>query len=157
MNPESHDLEAVRRALRDAGLRVTAPRVMVLARLRAAPHSTADALLSWAASQPGAISRQGMYDVLASLEDAGLARRIEPAGHPARYETRVADNHHHVICRGCGAIADVDCAVGAVPCLDPSSTSGFTVEEAEINFWGLCPACQQTDGEASQPTEAEVP
>jgi Fur family ferric uptake transcriptional regulator len=143
MNPVADDFQPLRRALRDAGMRVTAPRVIVLARLRAAPHSTADELLAWAQSQPGAISRQGMYDVLAGLEEAGLARRIEPAGHPARYETRVADNHHHVICRGCGAIADVDCAVGAMPCLDPSSTSGFTVEEAEINFWGLCPACQQ--------------
>ena len=131
----------VRESLRKAGLRVTSPRVMVLARLVEHPHSTADGLLRWMEEQQGAISRQGMYDVLTSLERVGLARRIEPAGHPSRYETRVGDNHHHVICRVCGAIADVDCAVGAMPCLEPSTSSGFVVEEAEINFWGLCPDC----------------
>jgi Fur family transcriptional regulator, stress-responsive regulator len=140
--PDDSVLPPIRQELRRAGLRVTAPRVVVLARLREAPHSSADELLAWAETRAAAISRQGMYDVLASLEKAGLVRRIEPAGHASRYETRVADNHHHVICRSCGTIADVDCAVGAMPCVQPSSPSGFTVEEAEINFWGLCPSCR---------------
>lgn len=132
----------LRGALRRAGLRVTSPRLTVLGRLRERPHSTADELLEWIATQPGGISRQGMYDVLASLEKVGLARRIEPAGHPSRFETRVDDNHHHVVCRDCGAIADVDCAVGTMPCLEPSTTSGFTVDEAEVTFWGTCPDCR---------------
>lgn len=123
---------------------------MVLRGLRERPHSTADELLEWVAGQPGAISRQGVYDVLASLEEAGLARRIEPAGHAARYETRVGDNHHHVICRSCGAIEDVDCVRDAMPCLEPSSRSGFTVDEAEINFWGLCPDCQSAQSNRAQ-------
>lgn len=133
----------IRQALREAGLRITAPRLTVLAMLEEMPHSTADALLERVRGTLGTLSRQGIYDVLSSLEEAGLVRRIEPAGHASHYETRVGDNHHHVVCRECGAIADVDCAVGAMPCLEPSSTSGFTVEEAEINFWGLCPDCQE--------------
>lgn len=146
MYPRNDPIQSIRDELRRAGLRVTAHRVMVLARLREAPHSSADELLAWAESQPSAVSRQGMYDVLASLRGAGLTRRIEPAGQAARYETRVHDNHHHVICRSCGAIADVDCATGAMPCLRPSAPSGFTVDEAEVNFWGLCPDCQDPDG-----------
>ncbi|MFW6205704.1 MAG: Fur family transcriptional regulator [Gemmatimonadota bacterium] len=146
----SERTDDVRGALKDAGLRVTAPRVLVLTRLAERPHSTADELLDWVATQPGAISRQGVYDVLSSLEAAGLVRRIEPAGHASRWETRVADNHHHVICRECGDISDVDCAVGAMPCLQPSSSSGFTVERAEVNFWGVCPSCR--DGAGASPT-----
>ncbi len=143
MNQTGNDGPApVAAALRRAGLHVTAARVLVLTGLRERPHSTADELLEWVEDQPGAISRQGMYDVLGSLEEAGLARRIEPAGHPSRYETRVADNHHHAVCRACGAIEDVDCAVGEMPCLEPSSTAGFTIERAEVNFWGLCPECR---------------
>lgn len=134
--------ESPRKSLQSAGLRITGPRLMVLTRLQERPHSTADQLLEWVESQPGAISRQGVYDVLASLEEVGLARRIEPAGHASRYETRVDDNHHHVICRSCGAIEDVDCVQGAMPCLQPSARAGFTVDEAEVNFWGLCPECQ---------------
>lgn len=144
---------AIRQALRKAGVRVTSPRVMVLARLHERPHSTADELLEWAAGGTGAISRQGMYDVLATLVEAGLARRIEPAGHPSRYESRVGDNHHHVVCRTCGRVADVDCAVGAMPCLEPSSSSGFTVEEAEVTFWGRCPACQAQGDAAPHTTQ----
>ena len=135
-------LETSRQELRRAGVRVTSPRVMVLTRLRERPHSTADELIDWISANSGAISRQGVYDVLSTLVRAGLARRIEPAGHPSRYECRVGDNHHHIVCRFCGRVADVDCAVGDVPCLEPSSTSGFTVEEAEVTFWGRCPNCQ---------------
>ncbi len=142
----SVDPNDVRDALSRAGLRVTAPRVLVLTGLRERPHSTADELLAWMERRTGAISRQGMYDVLASLEEGGLARRIEPSGHASRYETRVGDNHHHLICRVCGAIEDVDCAVGEAPCLEPSSSSGFTVEEAEVNYWGVCPDCQAAGG-----------
>ncbi|HEX5740482.1 MAG TPA: transcriptional repressor, partial [Pilimelia sp.] len=88
------------------------------------------------------ISKQAVYDVLSALEQAGLVRRIEPAGSPARYETRVRDNHHHLVCRRCDAVVDVDCAVGAAPCLTPSAAAGFVVDEAEVVFWGVCPACQ---------------
>jgi Fur family ferric uptake transcriptional regulator len=139
-------IEANLRAARDdllrAHVRVTSPRVMVLALLRDRPHATADELLEWVAGETGAISRQGVYDVLTTLVEAGLARRIEPAGHASRYEVRVGDNHHHVVCRACGRVADVDCVVGVTPCLSPSSTSGFAVDEAEVVFWGRCPSCQ---------------
>ncbi|MBX9246126.1 transcriptional repressor [Actinotalea ferrariae] len=128
--------------LREAGLRVTAPRLAVLAAVGRLPHATADAVLTEVRATVPTVSVQAVYDVLHALTDAGLLRCIEPAGHPARYERRVADNHHHVVCRGCGAIDDVDCAVGPSPCLTPSSTSGFTVETAEVTYWGLCPACQ---------------
>ena len=136
------NLKAAREDLVRAQVRVTSPRVMVLALLRQRPHATADDLLAWVSGEAGAISRQGIYDVLTTLVDAGLARRIEPAGHPSRYESRVGDNHHHIVCRRCGRVDDVDCAVGAMPCLEPSSASGFTIEEAEVTFWGLCPTCQ---------------
>jgi Fur family transcriptional regulator, stress-responsive regulator len=128
--------------LREAGLRVTGPRLAVLDSVGRLPHATADAVLGDVRSTLPTVSVQAVYDVLHALTDAGLLRCIEPAGHPARYERRVADNHHHVVCRGCGAIDDVDCAVGPSPCLTPSSTSGFTVERAEVTYWGLCPACQ---------------
>ena len=131
-------------ALRDAGLRVTAPRRAVLAWLAEHPHSTADAVGTGVRAELGTISTQAVYDVLAACVDAGLVRRIEPAGHPARFARRVADNHHHVVCRRCGAAADVDCAIGPTPCLKPSDTHGFAVDEAEVVFWGLCPACQGT-------------
>lgn len=128
--------------LRDAGLRVTAPRVAVLVAVGRLPHATAEAVLTAVRAELPTVSVQAVYDVLHALTGAGLLRCIEPAGHPARYERRVADNHHHVVCRGCGAIDDVDCAVGPSPCLTPSSTGGFTVETAEVTYWGLCPACQ---------------
>jgi len=134
-------------ALRDAGLRVTAPRRAVLAWLAEHPHSTADAVGTGVRAELGTISTQAVYDVLAACVDAGLVRRIEPAGHPARFERRVADNHHHDVCRRCGAAADVDCAIGPTPCLEPSDTHGFAVDEAEVVFWGLCPACQGTRDE----------
>ena len=139
-------------ALRAAGLRVTAPRRAVLAWLAEHPHSTADAIGVAVRAELGAVSTQAVYDVLAACVDAGLVRRIEPAGHPARFERRVADNHHHVVCRRCGTTEDIDCVVGAAPCVDPSEAHGFVVDEAEVVFWGLCPACQGARNEEPQLT-----
>ena len=130
--------------LRDAGLRVTGPRVAVLAEMVDGRHVTADQVALAVRGRLGTISTQAVYDVLGALTRAGLLRRIEPAGSPARYETRVGDNHHHVVCRACGAIADVDCVVGEPPCLSPPSADGFVIDEAEVTFWGLCPDCQAT-------------
>lgn len=129
-------------ALRERGLRVTEPRLAVYDVLGAHPHADADTVLTEVRRTLPTVSVQAVYDVLHALTDAGLLRRIEPAGHPARYERRVGDNHHHVACRGCGALDDVDCAVGHAPCLVPSSTSGFTIESAEVTYWGLCPGCR---------------
>ncbi len=129
-------------ALREAGLRVTAPRRAVLAWLTEHPHSTVDAIGAAVRESLGTVSTQAVYDVLGVGTAAGLIRRIEPAGHPARFERRVGDNHHHVVCRTCGRTDDVDCAVGAAPCLEPSDHRGFTVDEAEVVFWGLCPDCE---------------
>ncbi|RNM17180.1 Fur family transcriptional regulator [Nocardioides pocheonensis] len=131
-------------ALRDAGLRVTGPRIAVLEALSAHPHADTDTIATAARTALGAVSTQAVYDVLRALSDAGLARRIEPAGSPARFELRVGDNHHHVVCRVCGAIADVDCAVGERPCLDPSDSHGFVIDEAEVTYWGVCPDCTST-------------
>jgi Fur family ferric uptake transcriptional regulator len=131
-------------ALRAAGLRVTGPRVAVLRALQAHPHADTDTLAEAARAELGTVSTQAVYDVLRALTDAGLARRIEPAGSPARFEVRVGDNHHHVVCRRCGAITDVDCAVGERPCLTPSGAHGFVIDEAEVTYWGLCPDCSTT-------------
>jgi Fur family transcriptional regulator, stress-responsive regulator len=128
--------------LRARGLRVTKPRVTVLDILTEGGHLEVDDIARRARTRLDSVSTQAVYDVLGALSRAGLARRLEPAGSPARYEARVGDNHHHIVCRGCGDIADVDCAVGERPCLTPSSTHGFEVDEAEVTFWGLCPACQ---------------
>jgi Fe2+ or Zn2+ uptake regulation protein len=128
-------------ALRDAGLRVTGPRVAVLTALRDHPHADTDTLADAARIELGAVSTQAVYDVLRALTDARLVRRIEPAGSPARFELRVGDNHHHLVCRDCGTIADVDCAVGERPCLDPSDAHGFAIDEAEVTYWGRCPDC----------------
>ena len=128
--------------LRAAGLRVTRPRVAVLAAVRSAPHADTDALLAAVRAELGSVSHQAVYDVLRALTTAGLVRRIEPAGSVARYEARVGDNHHHVVCRSCGAIADVDCAVGTAPCLTASDDHGFVLDEAEVVYWGRCPACR---------------
>lgn len=122
-------------------MRVTAPRLAVLGTLDGDAHLDADQVRQRVRSTLPTVSVQAVYDVLHALVGAGLLRRIEPAGHPARYERRTGDNHHHVVCRGCGAVADVDCTVGHAPCLTPSTTSGFAVETAEVTFWGLCPAC----------------
>lgn len=132
-------------ALRAAGLRVTAPRRAVLTWLADHPHATADAVGTAVRARLGSVSTQAVYDVLAACVEAGLVRRIQPAGHAAHFERRVADNHHHVVCRRCGATADVDCAVGPAPCLAPSQAHGFAVDEAEVVFWGLCPGCQGRD------------
>lgn len=133
-------------ALRSSGLRVTAPRLGVLTALRAQPHSDTDSVIRAVRLDLGSVSAQAVYNVLAALVDVGLVRRIEPAGSPALYEVRVGDNHHHIVCRRCGATADVDCAVGRRPCLTPSETSGYLLDEAEVTFWGLCPACQEEPG-----------
>jgi Fur family ferric uptake transcriptional regulator len=135
------EVRAQVRALRDAGLRVTGPRVAVLKALHAHPHADTDTLADAARAELGSVSTQAVYDVLRALSDAGIARRIEPAGSPARFELRVGDNHHHVVCRRCGTIADVDCAVGHVPCLTASDDHGFSIDEAEVTYWGLCPTC----------------
>ena len=130
-----------RDTLRAAGLRATDQRVEVLRVLETNPH--ADAHQVFDAVLPGLpdTSLQAVYGVLGALTDAGLVRRIEPAGSPARYELRVGDNHHHIVCSRCGAIGDVDCAVGHAPCLTPAGTSGFTITTAEVTYWGLCPDC----------------
>jgi len=128
--------------LRARGLRVTRPRMAVLEVLAEGGHLEVDEIAARVRGRLDAVSTQAVYDVLGALARCGLARRVEPAGSPARYEARVADNHHHVVCRGCGAVADVDCAVGQAPCLDPSTAHGFQVDEAEVTFWGLCPRCQ---------------
>ncbi|WP_299951755.1 Fur family transcriptional regulator [uncultured Modestobacter sp.] len=128
--------------LRTAGLRVTRPRLSVLGVLAEHPHVDADTIATAARAVHPSISPQAVYGVLKALVGGGLARRIEPAGGPALYELRVGDNHHHLVCRGCGAVADVDCVVGQAPCLSPSETAGFAVDEAEVVFWGLCADCQ---------------
>ncbi len=128
--------------LREQGLRATRPRLAVLDVLAGGGHQDVEAITAAVRTRLGSVSTQAIYDVLGALSRAGLARRIEPAGGPARYEARTGDNHHHVVCRGCGAIDDVDCAVRSAPCLDPTGTHGFTVDEAEVTFWGLCPTCQ---------------
>jgi Fe2+ or Zn2+ uptake regulation protein len=127
--------------LRAAGLRVTAPRVATLDWLDGHPHSTADEVAEGVRERLGSVSTQAIYDVLHACARTGLLRRIEPAGHPARFETRTADNHHHLVCRVCGRTEDVDRVVGFAPCLEPSNSAGFLVDEAEVVFWGLCPDC----------------
>jgi Fur family ferric uptake transcriptional regulator len=129
--------------LRSRGLRVTKPRVAVLAVLAEGGHLEVDEVAERVRRLLESVSTQAVYDVLGALARVGLARRIEPAGSAALYEHRVGDNHHHVVCRGCGAVGDVDCVVGAAPCLDPSNAMGFVVDEAEVTFWGLCPSCQE--------------
>lgn len=130
--------------LRAAGLRVTAPRLAVLRALATlTPHQNAEALAVVARDSLGTLSTQAVYDNLRVLVAAGLVRQIEPAGSAALYELRVGDNHHHLVCRVCGTTHDVDCSVGAAPCLQPSATYGFALDEAEVTFWGLCPACQK--------------
>lgn len=128
--------------LRGAGLRVTAARVAALHAVGENQHATADAVLTSVRAELGTVSVQAVYDVLHALSAAGLLRRIEPAGHPARYERRTGDNHHHVVCRVCGTIGDVDCTVGHAPCLTPSADHGFVIETAEVTYWGLCPDCR---------------
>jgi Fur family transcriptional regulator, stress-responsive regulator len=130
--------------LRGAGLRVTAARVALLDTVRRGDHLDTETIASGVRERVGHISLQAVYEALHALTAAGLVRRIEPPGSPARFEGRVGDNHHHVICRSCGAVADVDCAVGEAPCLTASDDRGFAIDEAEVIYWGLCPACSTT-------------
>jgi len=129
------------RLLRGASLHVTRPRVAVLAAVHGHPHADTHSIIDLVRDDLGQVSQQTVYDGLQTLTDAGLVRRIHPAGSVARYESRVGDNHHHVVCRSCGAIADVDCAVGDAPCLTASDDHGFEIDEAEVVYRGLCPAC----------------
>jgi Fur family ferric uptake transcriptional regulator len=133
--------EAAETRLREHGLHVTAQRVAVLDAVAALPHSTADDIYAAVRTELGAISRQTVYDALAALAEHGLVRRIQPAGSSARYEGRVGDNHHHVVCRGCGRMVDVDCAVGYTPCLTAADAAGYEIDEAEVIYWGRCPEC----------------
>jgi len=135
--------------LRQHGLHVTAQRLAVLRAVADRPHSTADDVDAIVRAELGAVSRQAVYDSLAALTGAGLLRRIEPAGSPARYERRVEDNHHHLVCRACGSMVDVDCAVGDAPCLTASDDAGYEIDEAEVVFWGRCPACRDAELAAS--------
>ncbi|GGK36667.1 Fur family transcriptional regulator [Nocardia camponoti] len=130
--------------LRTANLRVTAPRLAVLVAVDAQPHADTDTIITEVRRSLGSVSQQAVYDVLRALTTAGLLRRIQPMGSVARYETRVGDNHHHLVCRSCGAIADVECQTGAAPCLTTSDDQGFVVDEAEVIYWGYCPDCTTT-------------
>jgi Fe2+ or Zn2+ uptake regulation protein len=143
--------------LRGADLRVTRPRVAVLRAVHEHPHADTDTIIGVVREDLGEVSTQAVYDVLRALTTAGLVRRIEPAGSAARYEARVADNHHHVVCRSCGAIADVDCVVGHAPCLAPSDDHGYSIDEAEVTYWGLCPACSTERRTRSALTETRGP
>jgi Fe2+ or Zn2+ uptake regulation protein len=133
--------------LRTHGLRITRPRLAVLEVLTGGGHPEVDDITRRVRDRLDSVSTQAIYDVLGALSRAGLVRRIEPAGSPARFEARVGDNHHHIVCRGCGTIEDVDCVVDERPCLDPGTSHGFEVDEAEVTFWGLCPACQALRGD----------
>ena len=127
--------------LRQHGYRVTAQRLAVLRAVSSRPHLTAEDVVEIVRTDIGAISRRAVYDAVGSLSDDGVLRRIQPAGSAARYEVRVGDNHHHLVCRNCGSLVDVDCAVGDAPCLTASDDAGFEIDEAEVVYWGRCPAC----------------
>jgi Fe2+ or Zn2+ uptake regulation protein len=150
--PDAADLE---RVLRAAGLRVTRPRLAVLDAVHQHPHVDTEALIGAARTRLGEVSHQAVYDVLRILTDRGLVRRIQPQGSVARYEARVGDNHHHLVCRSCGRIVDVDCTTGAAPCLIPSDDAGFAIDEAEIVFWGRCPSCAA--GQPPAPPDRPAP
>ena len=135
--------EDAERLLRRHGLQVTAQRLAVLRAMAAHPHAAADELADVVRESIGSISKQAVYDALATLVESGLARRIQPAGSPARYEDRVGDNHHHLVCRTCGVMVDIDCAIGETPCLTAEDDHGFDIEEAEVIYWGYCPGCRK--------------
>ncbi len=139
------------RELRDAGLRVTSGRLALLGALEKMPHSDAESLFTALRTTLPALSVQSVHNMLHSLSDAGILRRIEPAGSPSRYERRTGDNHHHLVCTRCGAIEDVDCVVGHAPCLTPSDSAGYAVTVAEVTFWGLCKQCQSADVGTTSP------
>jgi Fur family transcriptional regulator, stress-responsive regulator len=134
-------VEELQELLRGAALRVTRPRVAVLTAVYAHPHADTDSIIGAVRNELPEVSHQAVYDSLHTLSAAGLVRRIQPLGSVARYESRVGDNHHHAVCRSCGAIADVDCAVGHAPCLTASEDHGFVIDEAEVIYWGLCSDC----------------
>ncbi len=131
--------------LREHGVQVTAQRLAIMRAVTNGPHATADEVAEAVRTEIGAISRQAVYDSLGVLVERGLLRRIQPAGSSARYEHRVGDNHHHLVCRSCGVVADVDCAVGTRPCLTAAEDAGFEIDEAEVIYWGYCPSCRTTD------------
>jgi Fur family transcriptional regulator, stress-responsive regulator len=150
VNPESDYADQ----LRAADLRVTRPRLAVLEAVHSHPHADTETIFGAVRSDLPDVSRQAVYDVLAALTAVGLVRKIQPSGSVARYESRVGDNHHHVVCRSCGVIADVDCAVGEAPCLTPSehdALDGFVLDEAEVIYWGLCPDCSAAQASRSHP------
>jgi Fur family transcriptional regulator, stress-responsive regulator len=150
VNPESDYADQ----LRAADLRVTRPRLAVLEAVHSLPHADTETIFGAVRSDLPDVSRQAVYDVLAALTGVGLVRKIQPSGSVARYESRVGDNHHHVVCRSCGVIADVDCAVGEAPCLTPSehdALDGFVLDEAEVIYWGLCPDCSAAQASRSHP------
>ncbi|WP_341926953.1 Fur family transcriptional regulator [Nocardioides psychrotolerans] len=144
--PSSPDVET---ALRDASLRVTRPRAAVLTAVYEHPHADTESIIGAVRTSLGEVSHQAVYDALRALTAAGLVRRIQPSGSVARYESRVGDNHHHVVCRSCGAIADVDCAVASTPCLTASDDHGFAIDEAEVTYWGVCPDCSTAPARSS--------
>ena len=148
MQLEAHQ-EVLAARLRQAQLKVTAPRIAVLGALESSGHRTVEAIFSAVAAELPKTSLQAVYGVLAALAGAGLARKIEPAGSPALYEARVGDNHHHRICLNCHALEDVDCVIDASPCLTPSNMDGFAVQAAEVTFWGLCTNCQPANAAAA--------
>jgi Fe2+ or Zn2+ uptake regulation protein len=145
--PTASDFE---RSLRRVALRVTRPRVAVLSAVHNHPHADTDSIIGAVREDLGGVSHQAVYDVLRALTAAGLVRRIQPKGSVARYEARIGDNHHHVVCRSCDAIADVDCALGTTPCLTASDDHGFTIDEAEVIYWGRCPECVAAASAASR-------
>ncbi len=144
---ESSETPAPADLLRQHGLQVTAQRIAVIRAVSAYPHGTVEDVAEAVHNDIGAISRQAVYDSLGMLADKGLIRRIQPAGSPARYEDRVGDNHHHLICRSCNQMVDVDCAVGYTPCLTAADDSGYEIDEAEVIYWGRCPECFAADKE----------
>ena len=151
--PATPDFE---RILREASLRVTGARVAVLAVLHDHPHADTDSIIALVRQDGGVVSHQAVYDVLRALTAAGLVRRIQPMGSVARYEARVGDNHHHVVCRSCGAITDVDCAVGYTPCLTAADDQGYEIGEAEVVYWGRCPQCVATRSHLEQPATSKA-
>jgi Fur family ferric uptake transcriptional regulator len=143
--------------LREHGVHVTAQRLAVMRAVSDRPHSTAEDVAKNACAEIGSISRQAVYDALALLVEKNLIRRIQPANSPARYEDRTGDNHHHLVCRTCGRMVDVDCAVGAAPCLTPSDDSGYAIDEAEVIYWGRCAECQRQESTKPGMVDKSVP
>ncbi|MCC4267077.1 Fur family transcriptional regulator [Microbacterium schleiferi] len=147
------DAESAESAIRAAGLRVTSARLAVLDALREHPHASADAIFADVDRRAPGTTLQSVYNALGDFAGAGLVRRIQPAGQPMRFEVRIDDNHHHLVCTSCGRVEDVDCVTGEAPCLHPSQMHGFTLSQAEITFWGRCASCSASDVDPSSPTE----